>query len=41
MIFSAWIVRKLPNGETNIIMMGHMNPKGDIPKAIGIQGAKF
>lgn len=34
MIFAGWIVKKLPNGKTNIIMIGHMNPKGDIPKAI-------
>ncbi|CAD8137885.1 unnamed protein product [Paramecium octaurelia] len=41
MIFAGWIVKKLPNGKTNIIMIGHMNPKGDIPKAIVNQGAKF
>ncbi|CAD8150004.1 unnamed protein product [Paramecium pentaurelia] len=41
MIFAGWIVKKLPNGKTNIIMIGHMNPKGDIPKALVNQGAKF
>ncbi|CAD8140729.1 unnamed protein product [Paramecium octaurelia] len=40
-VFSAWIVKKQPNGQTNIIIIGNMNPKGDIPKAIINQGAKF
>lgn len=41
MIFAAWILFKQPNGMTKIVMIGNMNPKGDIPKAIINTGYKF
>ncbi|CAD8144014.1 unnamed protein product [Paramecium octaurelia] len=39
-VFQAWIVKKLPNGQTNLISIANMNPKGDIPKALINQGAQ-
>lgn len=34
MIFNAWFLTEQPNGLTKIVVIGHINPKGDLPKAI-------
>lgn len=34
MIFNGWFITELPNGLTKIVVVGHLNPKGDLPKAL-------
>lgn len=34
MIFTAWFLTEQPNGLTKIVVIGHINPKGDLPKAL-------
>lgn len=41
MVFNAWIVTESHNGQSRVIVIGNMNPKGDLPKALLNKGAKM